>query len=156
MASGYDSPSRTGYLNSSTPSSNHKNASVAPPSHVDDIEIHESLEEAERVLDDLNTPVDRLPTEILSEIFLLVVEEFSMHLGFAPPSYEILAADGAFVTMAARFSPENARAEPRLAGHVGRVEHIFGKITARLGCAQKVLHVLKAIDDERKKGSGGR
>lgn len=74
MASGYDSPSRTGYLNSSTPSSNHKNASVAPPSHVDDIEIHESLEEAERVLDDLNTPVDRLPTEILSEIFLLVVE----------------------------------------------------------------------------------
>lgn len=81
MASGYDSPSRTGYLNSSTPSSNHKNASVAPPprggpppSHVDDIEIHESLEEAERVLDDLNTPVHPLPTEILSEVFLLVVE----------------------------------------------------------------------------------
>jgi len=83
------------------------------------------------------------------------VHELVVSLGFSQPSFdshpslppggEFAKSSGAFVDMAANFSAKDVEKDPRLAGPIGKVEHVHGKKTAREMVCRELLPLLEEI-----------
>ncbi|EMC98934.1 hypothetical protein BAUCODRAFT_385575 [Baudoinia panamericana UAMH 10762] len=56
---------------------------------------------------------------------------------------------GAFVSMAAHFAERDVKAEPRLAGPIGKVERVYGKKKAKELCCREVLQLLLDVERSR-------
>lgn len=52
--------------------------------------------------------------------------------------------------MYTQFIPKDFEKEPKLAGEVGKVSHIFGKKNAKTACAREVIRVLQEIKEEQR------
>ena len=88
------------------------------------------------------------------------VHDLVASLGFLQPRWESTSSqtaggepgheNGAFHDMAAFFDESAVAKEPRLAGPLGLVEHVYGIKHAKNACCQKVLPLLEEIKFSRK------
>ncbi|KAI7179898.1 hypothetical protein D0869_10192 [Hortaea werneckii] len=90
------------------------------------------------------------------------LHELAAVLGFRSPIYEshpsvpppgkTLAAhemSSAFVDMYVRFSDQDVQKESRLAGPLGKVEHVHGRKNAKEQCCREAVRILEEIQRER-------
>ncbi|RMZ28622.1 hypothetical protein D0859_07313 [Hortaea werneckii] len=90
------------------------------------------------------------------------LHELAAVLGFRPPIYESHPSvpppgktldaheiNGAFVDMHVRFSEQDVQKDPRLAGPLGKVEHIHGRKNAKEQCCREAVRILEQIQRER-------
>ncbi|KAI7503878.1 hypothetical protein KC367_g1441 [Hortaea werneckii] len=90
------------------------------------------------------------------------LHELAAVLGFRPPIYESHPSvpppgktldaheiNGAFVDMHVRFSEQDEQKDPRLAGPLGKVEHIHGRKNAKEQCCREAVRILEQIQRER-------
>ncbi|KAI7216709.1 hypothetical protein KC333_g4679 [Hortaea werneckii] len=90
------------------------------------------------------------------------LHELAAVLGFRPPIYESHPSvpppskaldahemNSAFVDMYVRFSDQDVQKDSRLAGPLGKVEHVHGRKTAKEQCCREAVRILEQIQRER-------
>ncbi|KAI7241464.1 hypothetical protein KC330_g504 [Hortaea werneckii] len=90
------------------------------------------------------------------------LRELAAVLGFRPPIYESHPSvpppgktldahemNSAFVDMYVRFSDQDVQKDSRLAGPLGKVEHVHGRKTAKEQCCREAVRILEEIQRER-------
>jgi len=90
------------------------------------------------------------------------LHELAAVLGFRPPIYESHPSvpppgktldahemNSAFVDMYVRFSNQDVQKDSRLAGPLGKVEHVHGRKTAKEQCCREAVRILEEIQRER-------
>ncbi|GAB1741056.1 hypothetical protein NU219Hw_g6306t1 [Hortaea werneckii] len=88
--------------------------------------------------------------------------ELAAVLGFRPPIYESHPSvpppgktldaheiNGAFIDMYVRFSEQDVQKDSRLAGPLGKVEHVHGRKNAKEQCCREAVRILQQIQRER-------
>ncbi|RMY37297.1 hypothetical protein D0865_13410 [Hortaea werneckii] len=76
---------------------------------------------------------------------------YESHPSVPPPGKELDAHEmnSAFVDMYVRFSDQDVQKDSRLAGPLGKVEHVHGRKTAKEQCCREVVRILEEIQRER-------
>lgn len=77
------------------------------------------------------------------------IQRLALELNITPPSFRSETLEGPFVNGWAEFLPKDARYEPRVAGQVCRVPHVFGKKAAKEEVWREVLRLLEEIKKDR-------
>ncbi|KAI7005550.1 hypothetical protein KC355_g8151, partial [Hortaea werneckii] len=90
------------------------------------------------------------------------LHELAAVLGFRPPIYESHPSvpprgktmnahemNSAFIDMYVRFSDQDVQKDSRLAGPLGKVEHVHGRKTAKEQCCREAVRILEEIQRER-------
>ncbi|KAI7008397.1 hypothetical protein KC318_g9884 [Hortaea werneckii] len=90
------------------------------------------------------------------------LHELAAVLGFRPPIYESHPSvpppgkaldahemNSAFVDMYVRFSDQDVQKDSRLAGPLGKVEHVHGRKNAKEQCCREAVRILEQIQRER-------
>ncbi|GAB1726300.1 hypothetical protein NU195Hw_g4549t1 [Hortaea werneckii] len=90
------------------------------------------------------------------------LHELTAVLGFRPPIYESHPSvpppgkpldaheiNGVFIDMHLRFSDQDVQKDSRLAGPLGKVEHVHGRKNAKEQCCREAVRILEQIQRER-------